>query len=133
MFETLPVDAQAYLFTLLLGICAPLVLFWMLRVPLSQFLTAIFRDAGIERFWLRVVLLVLLCQSLAVSVGYQPDPGATLDDVALVWNMADQVQSILQSVVFSMFGLFLPLLLSFTILHIGRERVEKPPAASEGK
>ena len=132
MLDNLPVDAQAYLFTLLLGICAPLVLFWMLRLPLRQFLTAIFRDRGIERFWLRVVLLVLLCQSLAVSVGYQPDPGATLDDVALVWNVADQVQSILQSVVFSMFGLFLPLLLSYTILYVGRDRTAKPDTRSEG-
>jgi len=122
MFEGFPVDVQAYVFSLVVGITAPLLLFGMLRMPLRHFLHAIFHSAAIERFWLRVVFLALLIGSLSSAVGYWPSDSADEDFIVLIWNLADQVQSILQTLLFSMIALFLPLLLSYTILHVRRDR-----------
>lgn len=122
MLENLPVNVQVYLFSVALGVAAPLTVFWMLRAPLAVFLASIFRDAGIERFWMRVVLLVLFCGAFSVAIGFVPARDAAQDMVVLVWNLADQVQSILESLLWSMLGLFLPLLLSYTILNVGRDR-----------
>jgi hypothetical protein len=127
MFESFSVDVQAYVFSLVVGITAPLLLFGMLRMPLRHFLHAIFYSAAIERFWLRVVFLAMLIGSLSTAVGYSPADLADEDFIVLIWNLADQVQSILQTLLFSMIALFLPLLLSYTILHVrlrGREPTE---------
>ena len=122
MADLLPVGAQIYLVSLLLGVSVPLVVCWHLHEPLTEFLKSIFRDRGIERFWIRVVVLVFFTNCLAAAVGYRPVDAVDQDYVALVWNLADQVQWILYAVVWSMFGLFLPLLISYTILHFGRDR-----------
>jgi len=122
MFERFPVDVQVYLISLVIGACAPLLLFGMLQAPLRHFLRAIFRNAAIERFWLRVVFLALLIGALSTAIAYHPDDSVGEDFIALIWNLADQVQSILYSLLLSMFVLFLPLLLSYTILHVRRDR-----------
>ena len=120
MFERFPVDVQVYLISLVIGACAPLLLFGMLQASLRHFLRAIFHNAAIERFWLRVVFLALLIGALSTAVGYHPDDSVGEDFIALIWNLAEQMQSILYSLLLSMFVLFLPLLLSYTILHVRR-------------
>jgi len=120
------VEMQAYAFTLFFGLTVPLLVYWLLRSSLRHFLSAVFQNPGIELFWKRVVLLVFILSSFAVGVGYTPDSSITGDMAALVWSVADQMQFMLQALMWSIFGLFLPLLLSYTILHVGRSR---PPVA----
>ena len=132
MADFLPVDAQLYLVSLLVGVSVPLVICWHLYEPLTEFLKSIFRNPGIERFWMRVVVLVFFTNCLAAAVGFQPVDVASQDYIALIWNLADQVQWILYAVVWSVFGLFLPLLIAFTVLHFGRDRHVTDPTEGKG-
>ena len=120
MLELLPVAFQAYIFTLAAGLFVALVVFWMLFHPLRSFLKAIFDNEPVERFWMRLIFLVLVLNTFSAAVGYRPDEDIALDIVVLVWNLADQLQSIFQALLLAIFLLFLPLLLSYTILHVGR-------------
>jgi hypothetical protein len=129
--DYLPTELRAYLFSLGVAVAAPLLVYWMLRVPLAHFLAAIFRQADIETFWKRVVLLVLVGWTLSSSVAYKPDPAVATEYVALIWNVADQVKLALEALLYAMFALFMPLLLSYTILNVGRDRL--PPAAEGAK
>lgn len=122
MTSNLPADAQAYLIALFFGVAAPLIVFWMLHLPLRHFLSEIFRSPPVEQFWLRLVIVVLVCAGLSATVGYRPDKAVFSNFVALIWNLADQFQAILYGILSSLFGLFLPLLLTYTILHAGRFR-----------
>lgn len=122
MFANLPVAFQAYVISLFVGLAVPLFTYWLLRRPLRHFLQAIFENVAIERFWMRLVLLVILLSTFSAAVGYEPNDEVGEDFVVLVWNLADQTQSVLQSLVFALFMLFLPLLLSYTILHVGSPR-----------
>ena len=124
MLRNLPPDAQAYVLTLVFGVAAPLLIYGMLRLPLRHFLASIFGSAAIEQFWMRVVLVVLLATGVAQAIGYHPDKAAAADFVALLWNVGDEIKNILDSLILAMLGLFLPLLLAYTILHAGRPRKE---------
>ena len=125
MFEALPVALQVYLFSLLLGVAAPLLVFWMLLTALRPFLAAIFADRKIESFWLRLIVLVLMLGSLSAAVKYRPDSGVLTDSVALVFSVADSVQGIFQVLLYVLIALFLPLLATYTILHAAKART--PP------
>jgi len=131
MFASLPVALQAYFLALFVGLCVPVFVFWILQGPLRNFLEAIFANDAIERFWLRLVLLVILLNTFSAAVGYEPDKRVGEDFVVLVWNLADQIQSILQSLIAALFMLFIPLLLSYTILHVGRPPDQMPNDNSE--
>lgn len=122
MLSNLSADAQAYVLALFFGTAAPLLVFWLLHVPLRSFLAEIFRSPTVEQFWVRLVIVVLVCSGLSATVGYRPTGLAATDFVALIWNLAEQFQSILYGILFSLFGLFLPLLLAYTILYAGRFR-----------
>jgi hypothetical protein len=117
LFEALPVEIQVYLFSLLLGIAAPLLIFMMLYGALRHFLASIFGDPKIEAFWLRLILLVMLLASLSAAVRYRPDASVMRDVVALVFNLADSVQGILEALLYTVFALFLPLLATYTVLQ----------------
>ena len=127
MFEALPVQIQVYLFSLLLGMAGPLLIFWMLYPALRHFLASIFSDAKIESFWLRLIVLVLVLAALSAAVRYRPDPAVMADSVALVFSLADSVQGVLETLLYALFALFLPLLATYTILHAkgSRGRAEK--------
>ena len=129
MLSGLSADAQAYFVALFFGTTAPLVVFWMLHLPLRSFLAEIFRSPAVEQFWIRLVIVVLVCSGLSATVGYRPSGLVATDFVALIWNLGEQFQSILYGILYSLFGLFLPLLLAYTILHAGRFRA----AAAERK
>lgn len=129
MTSTMPADAQAYLIALFFGVTAPLVVFWMLHLPLRHFLAEIFRSPPVEQFWFRLVIVVLVCTGLSATIGYRPAGLVAFDFVALIWSLGEQFQSILYGILYSLFGLFLPLLLAYTILHAGRSRT----AAAERK
>jgi len=118
----LPTDAQAYVIALFFGVSAPLIVFWMLHLPLRHFLAEIFRSPPVEQFWIRLVLVVLVCAGLSAAVGFKPDAAVAANFVALIWNLADEFSSIIDGILYSMLALFLPLLLSYTILHAGRGR-----------
>ncbi len=125
MFESLPVALQVYLFSLLLGVAAPLLVYWMLLTALRPFLSAIFADRKIESFWLRLIILVLMLGSLSAAVKYRPDSSVLTDSVALVFSVADSVQAIFQVLLYALIALFLPLLATYTILHAAKART--PP------
>ena len=122
MFETLPVEIQVYLFSLVFGVAGPALIYWMLRPALVHFLASIFHDVQIERFWLRLILLVLVLASLSVAVEYRPDSGVLNDSVALVFSLAFPVHGIMQNLLYALFALFLPLLATYTILHAMAEK-----------
>ena len=126
MFEFLPVEIQVYCFSLLFGLAAPLLIYWMVYSALCHFLASIFADPKIESFWRRLIVLVLLLASLASAVMYRPQSGVLDDSVALVFSLADSVQLILQSILYTLVALFLPLLATYTILHATRTRM--PPS-----
>src|SRR6185436_4203263 len=77
MFEFLPVPISVYCFSLVLGVAAPLLIYFMLRPALKHFLASIFADPKIEVFWLQVILLVLLLAALSAAVRYRPDRAAS--------------------------------------------------------
>ncbi len=129
MLSGMSADVQAYVLALFFGTAAPLVVFWMLHLPLRSFLAEIFHSPAVEQFWIRLVIVVLVCSGLSATVGYRPSGLVAIDFVALIWNLGEQFQSILYGILFSLFGLFLPLLLAYTILHAGRYRA----AAAERK
>ena len=126
MFEALPVPIQVYLFSLILGVAAPLVMFWMIFPALRHFLAAIFADSKIEGFWLRLIILVLLLAALSAAVRYRPDDAVLTDSVALIFSMADSVQAILEVLLYALIALFLPLLATYTVLHATGAR-SRPP------
>jgi hypothetical protein len=125
VFESLPIALQVYLFSLLLGAAAPLLVYWMLLTPLRPFVAAIFADRKIESFWLRLIILVLMLGSLSAAVKYRPDNGVLTDSVALVFSVADSVQGIFQVLLYALIALFLPLLATYTVLHAAKART--PP------
>ena len=122
MFEFLPVPISVYCFSLLLGVAAPLLIFLMLLPALKGFLASIFAEPKIERFWLQLILLVLLLAALSAAVRYRPDTALLVDSVALTFSLADSVQTILEMLLYAMFALFLPLLATYTVLHAARAR-----------
>lgn len=128
MFERLPIEIQVYLFSLLFGTAAPLLIFWMIGLALRHFLAAIFDDEKIEAFWLRLIVLVLMLAALSAAVQYRPDSGVLSDSVALVFSLADSVQAILMALLSALVFLFLPLLLTYTVLIAAGARA-RPPAA----
>ena len=135
MISGMPTDVQAYAIALFFGVAAPMVVFWMLHLPLRHFLSEIFRSPPVEQFWLRLVIVVLVCAGLSAAVGFRPDVAVAANFVALIWNLADEFRSILDNILYSMFALFLPLLLAYTILHAGRFRAAPtaPAAVAERK
>jgi hypothetical protein len=124
MFERLPIEIQVYLFSLLFGIAAPLLIYWMIRVPLARFLSAIFSDELIESFWARLIVVVTLLATLSAAIRYRPDSGVLADNVALVFSLADSVQSILEFLLYALIALFLPLLATYTVLHAAGARAK---------
>ncbi|MCI0361924.1 MAG: hypothetical protein L0211_25865 [Planctomycetaceae bacterium] len=122
MFDRLPIEIQVYLFSLIFGLAAPLLIYWMIRPPLGRFLSAIFADAAIESFWSRLIVLVLLFSALSAAIRYRPDSGVLADNVALVFSLADSVQVILEFLLYALIALFLPLLATYTILHAAGAR-----------
>src|SRR5438045_3855401 len=125
MFESLPVEIQVYLFSLVLGVAGPLLMYWMLLVPLRHFLGAIFADRKIEVFWLRLIVLVLLLAALSAAVKYRPNNAVLGDSVALTFSMADSVQGIFEVLLYTLIALFLPLLATYAVLHA--TGVRSPP------
>jgi len=113
-------DVQAYLIVLFFGVCAPMVIFWMLYLPLCHFLGEIFRSKEVEQFWIRLIVVVLVSAGISQAVAYQPAAAASTNFIVLVWNLADQIRAILDALLWAMLATFLPLLLSYTILHAGR-------------
>lgn len=136
MFERLPIEIQVYLFSLLFGAAAPLLIYWMIRPALRHFLAAIFADERIEAFWLRLIVLVLVLAALSAAVRYRPDSGVLADNVALVFSLADSVQSILEVLLFALIALFLPLLATYAVLVAAGARArsrEPPPHSGQSK
>jgi hypothetical protein len=131
MFERLPIEIQVYLFSLLFGVAAPLLVYWMLRPALVHFLAATFGDARIEAFWRRLIVLVLLLAALSAAVRYRPDGGVLDDSVALVFSLADSVQSILEVLLLALVALFLPLLAAYTVLYAAGRGPRGAPAKSD--
>jgi len=127
MFEWMPLTLQVYLCAIVIGIALPLMIFWMVYRALAHFLAAIFHDALIVRFWSRQFLLVLMLAGLGPAIRYRPEEPVLHDSVAIVFSMADSLQEILSGVLLALFGLLLPLLFAFTILHAGK----KQPAVAE--
>jgi hypothetical protein len=130
MFERLPIEIQVYLFSLLFGLAAPLLVYWMLRPALVHFLAATFGDERIEAFWRRLIVLVLVFAALSAAVRYRPDGGVLDDSVALVFSLADSVQSILEVLLYALVALFLPLLATYTVLYAagrGPRKAAEPP------
>ena len=132
MFAALAIEIQAYIFALVLGLSIPLLLFWLLRQPLREFLKAIFHSAAIEQFWMRVVLIGFLASTLSVAVVFQPENASKTDEMALFFNMADKFKQMLDALIFAMLAIFLPLLAAYTILHMSR-REERSSAEREGE
>jgi hypothetical protein len=128
MFERLPIEIQVYLFSLLFGSAAPLLIYWMLRPALGHFLAAIFGDRRIEAFWLRLIVLVLLLAGLSAAVRYRPDSGVLADSVALVFSLADSVQGILEVLLYALVALFLPLLATYTVLFAAGRGTRSGPS-----
>ncbi len=125
MFEFLPVPISVYCFSLVLGVTAPLLIFFMLRPALKHFLASIFADARIEAFWQQVILLVMLLSALSAAVRYRPDVALLADSVALTFSLADSVQTILEMLLYAVFALFLPLLATYAVLHATRARTPR--------
>jgi hypothetical protein len=125
VFEALPVSLQVYLFSLILGVAAPLLVFWMVLAALKHFLAAIFADHKIEVFWLRLIVLVLVLASLSAAVRYRPNTAVLSDSVAIVFSLADSVQEIFGMLLYALVALFLPLLATYTVLHAAK--VRSPP------
>ncbi len=133
MLEYLPIDVQLYLVALVFAASASFLTYWFLYASLRHFLGEIFASREVEQFWVRVVFLVLFGSTLAVAVAYQPDITTSGDVAALIWNMADTFKEILDRLIMVMFALFLPLLASYTVLHVGRHgrgSSASPPASS---
>jgi hypothetical protein len=122
MFERLPIEIQVYLFSLLFGAAAPLLIYWMIRPALRHFLAAIFDDEKIEAFWLRLIVLILVLASLSAAVRYRPDGGVLTDNIALIFSLADSVQAILEVLLYALVALFLPLLATYTLIVAARGR-----------
>jgi hypothetical protein len=122
VFEALPIPLQVYLFSLLLGWAAPLLVFWMISAALKHFLGAIFADQKIEAFWLRLIVLVLVLASLSAAVRYRPNSAVLNDSVAIVFSLADSVQEIFGMLLYALIALFLPLLATYTVLHAAKVR-----------
>jgi hypothetical protein len=126
MFERLPIEIQVYLFSLMFGAAAPLLIYWMIRPALRHFLAAIFAHERIEALWLRLIVLVLVLAALSAAVRYRPDSGVLADNVALVFSLADSVQSILEVLLYSLVALFLPLLATYAVLVAAGARKSSP-------
>ncbi len=125
MFPVFHLEVQVYVFGLALGIAVPLLLFWLLHRPLREFLKEIFHSAPIEQFWMRVVLVGFLASTLSVAVVFKAEVASKSDEVALFFNVADKFKQMLDSLIFAMLTIFLPLLAAYTILHMPR-RGTKP-------
>jgi hypothetical protein len=129
MRASLPIEVQVYAFGMMLGFAVPFLLFWFLLRPLREFLNEIFNSPAIEEFWLRVVLIGFLASTLSVAVVFQPADASKADEVALFFNVADKFKQMLDSLIYAMLAIFLPLLAAYTILHMSRRGGEQagPP------
>jgi hypothetical protein len=116
----LSADLQVYATSLALGLLVPGLIFWMLYEPLTSFLHAIFDDAQIERFWLRLTLLVFYAWTFAAAVQFHPNDTIDGSYEQLIFYLGERVQTVLHALLWSVLSVFLPLLLSYTILYRGR-------------
>jgi hypothetical protein len=130
MLASLPIEVQVYAFGMMLGFAVPFLLFWFLHRPLRAFLKEIFHSPPIEEFWLRVVLIGFLASTLSVAITFQTAAASKTDEVALFFNVADKLKQMLDSLIYAMLALFLPLLAAYTILHMPR-RAEGPANPAE--
>ena len=126
-------DLQVYATSLVLGLLVPGLIFWMLYRPLASFLHAIFDQAEIERFWLRLTLLVFYAWTFAAAVQFHPDDTINTSYPALIFYLGDRVQAILHALLWSVLSVFLPLLLSYTILYRGRAASGEASQQSPGE
>jgi hypothetical protein len=55
-------------------------------------------------------------------VTFRASADVLLDSVAIVFSISDALQQILSSLLLALVGLFLPLLLAYTVLNAGRAR-----------
>jgi hypothetical protein len=124
MFQWLPIPLQVYLFSLLMGVALPLFLFWMMRRALTHFLSAIFVEAAIVRFWQLLIAMVLVLAGLAAAVRYRSSEDVLQDDVAIIFSVSDALQAILENVLYTLFALFLPLLVAYMVVNAGRDRTQ---------
>jgi hypothetical protein len=122
MFQWLPIPLQVYLFSLLIGVALPLFLFWMMRRALTHFLSAIFVEAAIVRFWQLLIAMVLVLTGLAAAVRYRASEDVLQDDVAIIFSVSDALQAILENMLFTLFALFVPLLVAYMVVNAGRDR-----------
>lgn len=122
MFQWLPIPLQVYLFGVLIGVALPLFLFWMMRRALTHFLSAIFVDAAIVWFWQLLIAMVLVLAGLAAAVRYRASEDVLQDDVAIFFSVSDALQAILENVLYTLFALFLPLLVAYMVVNAGRDR-----------
>jgi hypothetical protein len=129
MFGVSAIEWQVYAFGLALGIAVPILVFWLLHRPLRAFLKEIFHSPAIEQFWVRVVLVGFLASTLSVAVILKKEDAMKADELALFFNVADKFKAMLDSLIFSMLMIFLPLLAAYTILHVPRRG--SPAAQSE--
>lgn len=132
MFQWLPIPLQVYLFSVVIGVALPLIIFWMMRRALSHFLSAIFCDAAIVRFWQLQIVLVLILAGLAAAVRYRATEEVLQDSVAIIFSVSDSLQVILENVLYTLFALFLPLLLAYIVLNAGRDRTRSGPPSPPG-
>jgi hypothetical protein len=130
MFEWLPIPLQIYLVSLLIGVALPLFIFWMLRPALTHFLSAIFIEASIVRYWLLQIAMVLVLSGLAAAVRYRVDGNVLQDGVAIIFSLSDSLQAILDNLLYTLFALFLPLLIAYMVLNAGRDRTRVGQASS---
>ncbi len=120
MFQWLPIPLQVYLFSVVIGVALPLFIFWMMRRALTHFLSAIFLDAAIVGFWQLQIVVVLVLAGLAAAVRYRASEDVLQDTVAIIFSVSDSLQVILESILYTLFALFLPLLVAYMVLNAGR-------------
>jgi hypothetical protein len=134
MFQWLPIPLQVYLFSLLIGVALPLFLFWMMRRALTHFLSAIFVEAAIVRFWELLIAMVLVLTGLAAAVRYRASEDVLQDDVAIIFSASDALQAVLENVLYTLFALFVPLLIAYMVVNASRDRTRNgspPPPDSQ--
>jgi hypothetical protein len=87
----------------------------LLRSGLSAFLTALFPDAPVRRFWSRIIYAVIMLSSISGAMAGTYPAEAKTDRLVLFWSLMNQVEGMGFRLLWTLLVVLSVLLLAYTL------------------
>jgi hypothetical protein len=92
-----------------------IVIALLLRSGLSSFLTTLFADAQVKRFWSRVIYTVIMLASVSGAMASTYPEEAKTDRLVMFWSMMNQLEGMGFRLLWTLLIVFAALLIAHTM------------------